>query len=68
MSPSPHASNEPSHSAIKLEMIEGDIALVTFDQPNSRANTLNQPALGAPEEQPAESQAPRALPGGSGQR
>ena len=46
MSPSPHASNEPSHSAIKLEMIEGDIALVTFDQPNSRANTLNQQVLG----------------------
>jgi 3-hydroxyacyl-CoA dehydrogenase/enoyl-CoA hydratase/3-hydroxybutyryl-CoA epimerase/3-hydroxyacyl-CoA dehydrogenase/enoyl-CoA hydratase/3-hydroxybutyryl-CoA epimerase/enoyl-CoA isomerase len=46
MSPSPHASAEPSNSAIKLEMIEGDIALVTFDQPNSRANTLNQQVLG----------------------
>jgi 3-hydroxyacyl-CoA dehydrogenase/enoyl-CoA hydratase/3-hydroxybutyryl-CoA epimerase/3-hydroxyacyl-CoA dehydrogenase/enoyl-CoA hydratase/3-hydroxybutyryl-CoA epimerase/enoyl-CoA isomerase len=46
MSSSSHASGKPSESAIKLETIEGNIALVTFDQPNSRANTLNQAVLG----------------------
>ncbi len=34
-----------SASALRLEVLEGAIALVTFDQPNSRANTLGQPVL-----------------------
>jgi 3-hydroxyacyl-CoA dehydrogenase/enoyl-CoA hydratase/3-hydroxybutyryl-CoA epimerase/3-hydroxyacyl-CoA dehydrogenase/enoyl-CoA hydratase/3-hydroxybutyryl-CoA epimerase/enoyl-CoA isomerase len=46
MIPSPPASGKSSESAIKLEMIEGNVGLVTFDQPNSRANTLNQGVLG----------------------
>jgi len=29
-------------AALRLEIVEGDIALVTFDQPGSRANTLGQ--------------------------
>jgi 3-hydroxyacyl-CoA dehydrogenase/enoyl-CoA hydratase/3-hydroxybutyryl-CoA epimerase/3-hydroxyacyl-CoA dehydrogenase/enoyl-CoA hydratase/3-hydroxybutyryl-CoA epimerase/enoyl-CoA isomerase len=46
MSLLPHVSGKPSDQAIKLEMIEGKIAVATFDQPNSRANTLNQSVLG----------------------
>ena len=33
-------------AALKWEVLEGSIGLVTFDQPNSRANTLNQAVLG----------------------
>jgi 3-hydroxyacyl-CoA dehydrogenase / enoyl-CoA hydratase / 3-hydroxybutyryl-CoA epimerase / enoyl-CoA isomerase len=32
--------------ALRLEVVEGNIGLVTFDQPGSRANTLGQPILG----------------------
>jgi 3-hydroxyacyl-CoA dehydrogenase/enoyl-CoA hydratase/3-hydroxybutyryl-CoA epimerase/3-hydroxyacyl-CoA dehydrogenase/enoyl-CoA hydratase/3-hydroxybutyryl-CoA epimerase/enoyl-CoA isomerase len=32
----------PKATALRLETLEGGIALVTFDQPGSRANTLNQ--------------------------
>jgi 3-hydroxyacyl-CoA dehydrogenase/enoyl-CoA hydratase/3-hydroxybutyryl-CoA epimerase/3-hydroxyacyl-CoA dehydrogenase/enoyl-CoA hydratase/3-hydroxybutyryl-CoA epimerase/enoyl-CoA isomerase len=32
-------------TALRLELIEGDIALVTFDQPGGRANTLGQATL-----------------------
>jgi 3-hydroxyacyl-CoA dehydrogenase/enoyl-CoA hydratase/3-hydroxybutyryl-CoA epimerase/3-hydroxyacyl-CoA dehydrogenase/enoyl-CoA hydratase/3-hydroxybutyryl-CoA epimerase/enoyl-CoA isomerase len=31
-----------SPSALRLDVLEGNIALVTFDQPNSRANVLSQ--------------------------
>ncbi len=36
----------PSPAALRLEWLDGQIALVTFDQPNSRANTLGQAVLG----------------------
>jgi 3-hydroxyacyl-CoA dehydrogenase/enoyl-CoA hydratase/3-hydroxybutyryl-CoA epimerase/3-hydroxyacyl-CoA dehydrogenase/enoyl-CoA hydratase/3-hydroxybutyryl-CoA epimerase/enoyl-CoA isomerase len=36
---------EPAASALRLEVIDQGIALVTFDQPNSRANTLGQAVL-----------------------
>ncbi len=35
-----------SGSALRLEVVEGAIGLLTFDQPGSRANTLNQAVLG----------------------
>ena len=31
-----------SPSALRLDVIEGNIALLTFDQPGSRANVLGQ--------------------------
>ena len=37
------ASPEP---ATRLEILDGNIALLTFDQPGSRANTLGQAVLG----------------------
>src|SRR5262245_44172225 len=36
----------PSLSALRLESLAGNVALVTFDQPGSRANTLGQAVLG----------------------
>jgi len=39
MKPSPQAT-------LRLEILDGDIALVTIDQPGSRANTLGQATLG----------------------
>ncbi len=33
-------------AALRLEILDGDIALATLDQPGSRANTLSQPLLG----------------------
>src|SRR6266404_5606730 len=35
-----------SQSALRLEYLDGPIALLTFDQPGSRANTLGQAVLG----------------------
>src|SRR5260370_41283092 len=32
----------PTGNALRLETLEGNIALLTFDQPGSRANTLGQ--------------------------
>jgi 3-hydroxyacyl-CoA dehydrogenase/enoyl-CoA hydratase/3-hydroxybutyryl-CoA epimerase/3-hydroxyacyl-CoA dehydrogenase/enoyl-CoA hydratase/3-hydroxybutyryl-CoA epimerase/enoyl-CoA isomerase len=32
-------------TALQLEILDGGIALVTFDQPGSRANTLGQPVI-----------------------
>ena len=32
----------PTNAALKLELLDGGLALVTFDQPGSRANTLGQ--------------------------
>src|SRR5438552_1266449 len=46
MSTAPSTSGKSSEAALKLEVLDGSIALVTFDQPNSRANTLNQAVLG----------------------
>jgi 3-hydroxyacyl-CoA dehydrogenase/enoyl-CoA hydratase/3-hydroxybutyryl-CoA epimerase/3-hydroxyacyl-CoA dehydrogenase/enoyl-CoA hydratase/3-hydroxybutyryl-CoA epimerase/enoyl-CoA isomerase len=46
MSTQSHSSTKPADSAIKMEMLEGNIALVMFDQPGSRANTLHQGVLG----------------------
>ena len=36
----------PAQPALRLEILNGDIALVTIDQPGSRANTLSQARLG----------------------
>jgi 3-hydroxyacyl-CoA dehydrogenase/enoyl-CoA hydratase/3-hydroxybutyryl-CoA epimerase/3-hydroxyacyl-CoA dehydrogenase/enoyl-CoA hydratase/3-hydroxybutyryl-CoA epimerase/enoyl-CoA isomerase len=38
--------SQPAQTALRLEMLDGDIALVTIDQPGSRANTLGQAMLG----------------------
>jgi 3-hydroxyacyl-CoA dehydrogenase / enoyl-CoA hydratase / 3-hydroxybutyryl-CoA epimerase / enoyl-CoA isomerase len=38
-------TSSPSSAALRLETLPGDIALVTFDQPGSRANTLGQAVL-----------------------
>jgi 3-hydroxyacyl-CoA dehydrogenase / enoyl-CoA hydratase / 3-hydroxybutyryl-CoA epimerase / enoyl-CoA isomerase len=45
MSSTARTSGKPAESALRLEMLEGSIALVTFDQPGSRANTLGQATL-----------------------
>src|SRR5262245_17617387 len=39
------SSPREAPSALRLEMLEGNIALVTFDLPGSRANTLGQAVL-----------------------
>src|SRR5438132_5186596 len=46
MSTAPSTSSKSPEAALKWEVLDGSIALVTFDQPNSRANTLNQAVLG----------------------
>ncbi len=38
--------SEPAASAVRLEYLDGPIAVLTLDQPNSRANTLGQAVLG----------------------
>jgi 3-hydroxyacyl-CoA dehydrogenase/enoyl-CoA hydratase/3-hydroxybutyryl-CoA epimerase/enoyl-CoA isomerase len=37
--------DKPALSALSLEILDGSIALVTFDLPNSRANTMGQGVL-----------------------
>src|SRR5262245_32131629 len=37
--------SQPPSAALRLEVLDGAIALVTFDLPDSRANTLGQPVL-----------------------
>jgi 3-hydroxyacyl-CoA dehydrogenase/enoyl-CoA hydratase/3-hydroxybutyryl-CoA epimerase/3-hydroxyacyl-CoA dehydrogenase/enoyl-CoA hydratase/3-hydroxybutyryl-CoA epimerase/enoyl-CoA isomerase len=37
--------SQPAQPALRLEILDGDIALVTIDQPGSRANTLGQAML-----------------------
>ncbi len=37
---------QPTQPALRLEILNGDIALLTLDQPGSRANTLSQAMLG----------------------
>src|SRR5262249_38571452 len=38
--------SEPNQASLRLEILDGDIALATLDQPGSRANTLSQSLLG----------------------
>src|SRR5581483_2854149 len=38
--------SQPKQTAVRLELLDGNIALVTLDQPGSRANTLGQAMLG----------------------
>jgi 3-hydroxyacyl-CoA dehydrogenase/enoyl-CoA hydratase/3-hydroxybutyryl-CoA epimerase/3-hydroxyacyl-CoA dehydrogenase/enoyl-CoA hydratase/3-hydroxybutyryl-CoA epimerase/enoyl-CoA isomerase len=45
MRPSASESAKPPPSALRLEILDGSIGLVTFDSPNSRANTLGQATL-----------------------
>jgi 3-hydroxyacyl-CoA dehydrogenase/enoyl-CoA hydratase/3-hydroxybutyryl-CoA epimerase/3-hydroxyacyl-CoA dehydrogenase/enoyl-CoA hydratase/3-hydroxybutyryl-CoA epimerase/enoyl-CoA isomerase len=45
MSSMPRAGEKPAETALRLEILEGPIALVTFDLPNSRANTMGQAVL-----------------------
>ncbi len=49
--------------ALRLELLDGNIALVTIDQPGSRANTLGQAMLGELEAMIAQLQARRDLRG-----
>jgi 3-hydroxyacyl-CoA dehydrogenase/enoyl-CoA hydratase/3-hydroxybutyryl-CoA epimerase/3-hydroxyacyl-CoA dehydrogenase/enoyl-CoA hydratase/3-hydroxybutyryl-CoA epimerase/enoyl-CoA isomerase len=42
--------SKPTASALRLEVLDGGFAVVTFDQPGSRANTLGQAVLGEFEE------------------
>jgi 3-hydroxyacyl-CoA dehydrogenase/enoyl-CoA hydratase/3-hydroxybutyryl-CoA epimerase/3-hydroxyacyl-CoA dehydrogenase/enoyl-CoA hydratase/3-hydroxybutyryl-CoA epimerase/enoyl-CoA isomerase len=37
--------DRPAEKALRLEIVEGQIALLTFDLPNSRANTLGQAVI-----------------------
>jgi 3-hydroxyacyl-CoA dehydrogenase/enoyl-CoA hydratase/3-hydroxybutyryl-CoA epimerase/3-hydroxyacyl-CoA dehydrogenase/enoyl-CoA hydratase/3-hydroxybutyryl-CoA epimerase/enoyl-CoA isomerase len=45
MTATPRAGADAAGSAFRLEIRDDGIGLVTFDQPNSRANTLSQQAL-----------------------
>src|SRR5207253_8866630 len=45
MSPSASNSGKSSSPAVRLEILDGSIGLLTFDLPNSRANTLGQAVL-----------------------
>jgi 3-hydroxyacyl-CoA dehydrogenase / enoyl-CoA hydratase / 3-hydroxybutyryl-CoA epimerase / enoyl-CoA isomerase len=45
MSSTPGAAEKPAAKALQLEILEGQIALLTFDLPNSRANTLGQAVI-----------------------
>jgi 3-hydroxyacyl-CoA dehydrogenase/enoyl-CoA hydratase/3-hydroxybutyryl-CoA epimerase/3-hydroxyacyl-CoA dehydrogenase/enoyl-CoA hydratase/3-hydroxybutyryl-CoA epimerase/enoyl-CoA isomerase len=38
--------SQPTQAALTLEILDGDVALLTFDQPGSRANTLGQAVMG----------------------
>ncbi|MGH7222140.1 MAG: 3-hydroxyacyl-CoA dehydrogenase NAD-binding domain-containing protein, partial [Gemmataceae bacterium] len=38
--------SQAAQPALRLEILDGDIALVTLDQPGSRVNTLNQAMVG----------------------
>src|SRR5579885_3060711 len=38
--------SQPMKSALRLETLDGNVALVTIDQPGSRANTLSLAMLG----------------------
>lgn len=39
-------SGDPSSPALRLDVLEGGIGQITLDQPDSRANTMNQAVLG----------------------
>jgi 3-hydroxyacyl-CoA dehydrogenase/enoyl-CoA hydratase/3-hydroxybutyryl-CoA epimerase/3-hydroxyacyl-CoA dehydrogenase/enoyl-CoA hydratase/3-hydroxybutyryl-CoA epimerase/enoyl-CoA isomerase len=49
--------------ALRLEITDGSVAVLTFDQPGSRANTLSQPVLGDFEDVLAQLQARTDLRG-----
>ena len=36
----------PTQSSLSLEILDGNMALLTLDQPGSRANTLGQAVMG----------------------
>ena len=38
--------SQPAQPAVRLEIADGDVAVLTLDQPGSRANTLGQAVLG----------------------
>jgi 3-hydroxyacyl-CoA dehydrogenase/enoyl-CoA hydratase/3-hydroxybutyryl-CoA epimerase/enoyl-CoA isomerase len=48
--------SQPTQPALRLELLDGNIALLTIDQPGSRANTLGQAVLGELEEMVAQLQ------------
>src|SRR5579871_3915672 len=55
--------SQPTQPALRLEMLDGSIALLIIDQPGSRANTLSQAMLGELEEMVAKLQARSDLRG-----
>src|SRR5262249_29050660 len=55
--------SQPAQPALRLEILDGDIALVTIDQPDSRANTLGQAMLGELEAMAAQLKARSELRG-----
>jgi 3-hydroxyacyl-CoA dehydrogenase/enoyl-CoA hydratase/3-hydroxybutyryl-CoA epimerase/3-hydroxyacyl-CoA dehydrogenase/enoyl-CoA hydratase/3-hydroxybutyryl-CoA epimerase/enoyl-CoA isomerase len=46
--------SQPKQPALQLEILDGNVALLTFDQPGSRANTLGQAVLAELERQAAD--------------
>jgi 3-hydroxyacyl-CoA dehydrogenase/enoyl-CoA hydratase/3-hydroxybutyryl-CoA epimerase/enoyl-CoA isomerase len=55
--------SQPTQSALRLELLDGNIALLTIDQPGSRANTLGQAMLAELEAMAAQLQKRRDLRG-----
>ncbi|HEY7155533.1 MAG TPA: 3-hydroxyacyl-CoA dehydrogenase NAD-binding domain-containing protein [Gemmataceae bacterium] len=55
--------SQPAQPALRLEILDGDLALVTIDQPGSRANTLGQAMLGELEAMAAQLKARTELRG-----
>jgi 3-hydroxyacyl-CoA dehydrogenase/enoyl-CoA hydratase/3-hydroxybutyryl-CoA epimerase/3-hydroxyacyl-CoA dehydrogenase/enoyl-CoA hydratase/3-hydroxybutyryl-CoA epimerase/enoyl-CoA isomerase len=45
MSTAPSTPGKSSEPALRFEVVNGSIGVITFDQPNSRANTLGQAVL-----------------------
>jgi 3-hydroxyacyl-CoA dehydrogenase/enoyl-CoA hydratase/3-hydroxybutyryl-CoA epimerase/3-hydroxyacyl-CoA dehydrogenase/enoyl-CoA hydratase/3-hydroxybutyryl-CoA epimerase/enoyl-CoA isomerase len=45
MSTAPSTPGKSSEAALRFEVMNGSIGVITFDQPNSRANTLGQAVL-----------------------
>ena len=50
-----------AETATRLEILDGAIALLTLDQPGSRANTLGQAVLGELEARPSPAGRPHAI-------
>src|SRR5579884_980336 len=55
--------SQPSQAALQLNILDGDIAVLTFDQPGSRANTLGQAVQGELEKHVAHLAARKELRG-----